>query len=130
MEADASDDFDRPSGVHWNSILRKGCSKVIDFESVLCIHTHTQASCNTWGVVQLPFRPSRLRKKFQDALAEASANAEETISGIRTIRVFNAERFSIASYAKEIRNSLEIGAKLASMGVRVLVVIIETKSKQ
>jgi ABC transporter fused permease/ATP-binding protein len=43
----------------------------------------------------------------QDALADASNVAEETISGIRTVRFFAQERFEISRYAKALAASLE-----------------------
>ncbi len=46
-------------------------------------------------------------KKSQDALAQASTVAEETISGMRTVRSFAQEDFEISRYDKSLQLSLK-----------------------
>ena len=55
----------------------------------------------------------RLRKKFQDELAAASATAEESIGNIRTVRSFSQERKAMGNYGTDIDKSYKVGAKLA-----------------
>jgi ATP-binding cassette subfamily B protein len=57
----------------------------------------------------------RLATKVQDALAAATAVAEEVISGIRTVRSFAREHQEVARYGKAIERSFELGAKQALM---------------
>ena len=51
----------------------------------------------------------RLRKKFQDDLAASNVVSEESISSMRTIRSFGAERKVTKSYEEKIQKSLNIG---------------------
>ncbi|MFN8510216.1 MAG: ABC transporter transmembrane domain-containing protein [Deinococcaceae bacterium] len=58
----------------------------------------------------------RLRKlstHFQDRLAEASGNAEESISGIRVVQSFTAELFESGRYAQAMRASFVAAMKRA-----------------
>jgi ABC transporter fused permease/ATP-binding protein len=50
----------------------------------------------------------RLSRKVQDALARASNVAEETLSGIRTVRAFAREEREAARYGKEVEDSYEL----------------------
>lgn len=52
----------------------------------------------------------RLRKKFQDELAASNVISEESISSMRTIRSFGAERKITKSYEENILKSFDIGA--------------------
>lgn len=54
-----------------------------------------------------------LRKKFQDALADAGTAAEEAISSIRTVRSFVGEDKAYNSYSNEIQNSYGHGKNMA-----------------
>ena len=53
---------------------------------------------------------------FQDRLGDAGAQAEESLSSIRTVRTFSAEKKSCNLYGKDIDKSYAIGAKLAALG--------------
>lgn len=55
----------------------------------------------------------QLRKQFQDALAEASTVAEESISSIRTVRSFANESTACREYHKSVHDSYLVGAFLA-----------------
>lgn len=55
----------------------------------------------------------KLRKNFQDKLADAGTVAEECISSIRTVRAFNGEKKVLADYNAEIMKSYDIAKKLA-----------------
>ena len=57
-----------------------------------------------------------LSKIFQDELAAASIVAEETISSIRTVRSFAAEKRLEQEYNKNVTKSFEVGKKLAVAG--------------
>jgi len=63
--------------------------------------------------VQYGRRLKNLRKKFQDELAASSVIAEETISSVRTVRSFAAERKVSDDFAKTVDKSYQIGKKLA-----------------
>jgi len=47
----------------------------------------------------------RLSRKSQDALARAGEVAEETFSGIRTVRTFNRETMEIESYSAQVEDA-------------------------
>lgn len=55
----------------------------------------------------------RLAREVQDALAEASSVAEESLSGIRTVRAFAAEPREIARYGAAIDETYRLGARVA-----------------
>lgn len=55
----------------------------------------------------------KLRKTFQDKLADAGTVAEECISSIRTVRSFNGEQKATENYEAEIMGSYAIAKKLA-----------------
>jgi ATP-binding cassette subfamily B protein len=57
----------------------------------------------------------RLATKVQDALAAATAVADEVISGIRTVRSFARERQEVSRYRKAIDRTFELAAKQALM---------------
>ena len=62
----------------------------------------------------------KLRKDFQDKLADAGTVAEEAISSIRTVRSFNGETKASHSYDTEIYKSYDVAKKLALLtGTRV-----------
>jgi len=50
----------------------------------------------------------RLSKAVQDALAQSNEVAEESISGIRTVRSFAAEEGELARYGKAVRHSFAL----------------------
>ncbi|CAF1125845.1 unnamed protein product [Rotaria sordida] len=54
-----------------------------------------------------------LRQQFQDKLAEANKTAEESISNIRTVRIFGSECKVIDRYKQNLMKSFTIGKKLA-----------------
>ncbi|CAF3643399.1 unnamed protein product [Rotaria sp. Silwood1] len=54
-----------------------------------------------------------LRQQFQDKLAEANKTAEESISNIRTVRIFGSECKIIDRYKQNLMKSFVIGKKLA-----------------
>lgn len=58
----------------------------------------------------------RLSKRFQDALADATQVAEESIAGIRTVRAFAAESRTNQRFADKVRTSLRLGEKRALAG--------------
>ncbi|UJR33415.1 hypothetical protein I4U23_020859 [Adineta vaga] len=55
----------------------------------------------------------KLRKQFQDELAGAGTTAEESISNIRTVRIFGAEKKVSSHYHENLLKTYEIGKKLA-----------------
>ena len=50
----------------------------------------------------------KLSKAFQDALASATEVAEETLSGIRTVRAFAQEEAEVGRYGDEVEQSFEV----------------------
>jgi ATP-binding cassette subfamily B protein len=54
-----------------------------------------------------------LAKKVQDVLAESNEVAEESISGIRTVRSFDAERSEFVRYSRAINRSFELARQRA-----------------
>ena len=56
----------------------------------------------------------RLSRKVQDALARATDVAEETLSGIRTVRAFAREGREAARYGKEVEASYDLARQRAS----------------
>ena len=50
-------------------------------------------------------------KNTQDALATSSSIAEETLSGVRTVKAFAQESFEIKRYDHELENSFQINKK-------------------
>ncbi|XP_033747567.1 ABC transporter B family member 25-like [Pecten maximus] len=65
------------------------------------------------GAVQYGKLVKKLRKKFQDKLADAGTMAEESLSSIRTVRTFSAEGKAGHMYGVEIDESYNVGKKLA-----------------
>lgn len=57
-----------------------------------------------------------LSKEAQDALANASEVAEETISGIRTVRAFNREEREQSRYNEAVDRSFEVARQRALAG--------------
>nr|CAI99870.2 putative ATP-binding cassette, sub-family B, member 10 [Brachidontes pharaonis] len=55
----------------------------------------------------------KMQKKFQDKLGDAGTVAEESLSGVRTVRSFSAEPKTVHNYGKEINESYRIGKQLA-----------------
>ncbi|CAF2155732.1 unnamed protein product [Rotaria magnacalcarata] len=55
----------------------------------------------------------KLRKQFQDELAAAGTTAEESISNIRTVRIFGAENRISNHYSDNLLKSYGVGKKLA-----------------
>jgi len=55
----------------------------------------------------------RMRKDFQDKLADAGTVAEECISSMRTVRAFNGEKKVVSDYQNEIMKSYAVAKKIA-----------------
>lgn len=55
----------------------------------------------------------RLSTRVQDALADATDVAEETLSGIRTVRAFAREDLAILRYAEAVNRSFRLAARRA-----------------
>ncbi len=55
----------------------------------------------------------RLSKKVQDALAEATGVAEESLSGIRTVRAFAREEVESARYGEKVERSFDLARQVA-----------------
>ncbi|XP_052227186.1 ABC transporter B family member 1-like isoform X2 [Dreissena polymorpha] len=58
----------------------------------------------------------KLRKDFQDRLGDAGTQAEESLSSIRTVRMFSAESKSADLYGVDVDRSYQVGKKLAAAG--------------
>jgi subfamily B ATP-binding cassette protein MsbA len=54
-------------------------------------------------------RLRRISTRFQDRVAEANADAEEALSGIRVVKSFTAEALERARYARAIDESFRLG---------------------
>ncbi len=63
------------------------------------------------GAVVYGRRVRKLSRDVQDALARASEVAEETLSGIRTVRVFAAERTESERYGRAVMGSFELARR-------------------
>ena len=65
------------------------------------------------------FYGSKLRKvsrKVQDALADASEVAEETLAGVRTVRAFAQEEREIERYTAAVDESFRLARHRAALG--------------
>jgi len=60
-------------------------------------------------------RIRKLSRDVQDSLAEASEIAEETLSGVRTVRSFAREPQEIARYGKAVERSFQTAKRRASI---------------
>ncbi|MFT3841868.1 MAG: ABC transporter transmembrane domain-containing protein [Myxococcaceae bacterium] len=60
------------------------------------------------GAVAYARRVRKLSREVQDSLAKSSEVAVESLSGIRTVRSFAAERSDIARYVKAVDESLQL----------------------
>ena len=69
------------------------------------------------GAVIYGRRIRKLSKEVQDSLAASSEVAEETISGIRTVRSFAAEASEGKRYAERVQHSFELAKKRAWAGM-------------
>ena len=58
----------------------------------------------------------KLRKGFQDRLADAGTQAEENLSSIRTVRTFSGETKACNSYGADVDKSYDMGKKLSMLG--------------
>ncbi|MDG1478747.1 MAG: ABC transporter transmembrane domain-containing protein [Myxococcota bacterium] len=56
-----------------------------------------------------------ISRNFQDALAESTVVAEETIAGVRTVRAFAREEQEIARYSEAVEASFAIAKRRASI---------------
>ncbi len=63
------------------------------------------------GAVYYGRRLRRLAREVQDALAKASEVAQETLSGIRTVRAFAAEATETARYDASVQESYRLARK-------------------
>ncbi len=68
------------------------------------------------GAVMYGRRVRKLAKDTQDALAEASAVAEESLSGMRTVRSFDAEKKEVEKYGVAVEKSYDIARRRTRMG--------------
>lgn len=55
----------------------------------------------------------RLSKRVQDALADATQVAEETLAGVRTVRAFAREEAAIETYGSAVQRSFRLAARRA-----------------
>ncbi|MGA9523739.1 MAG: ABC transporter transmembrane domain-containing protein [Myxococcaceae bacterium] len=67
------------------------------------------------GAVVYGRRVRKLSREVQDALAKSSEVAEETLSGIRTVRVFAAERVESDRYGRAVMGSFELARRRAGI---------------
>jgi len=58
----------------------------------------------------------KLSKQVQDALARASEVAEESLSGIRTVRSFDREAMESSRYTQAVEDSFELARQRARVG--------------
>jgi ATP-binding cassette subfamily B protein len=56
---------------------------------------------------------ARLSRDVQDALGDAGSVAQETISGIRTVRAFTGEASALASYGRAVQRSFTLSKRRA-----------------
>ena len=63
------------------------------------------------GAVIYGRRVRKLSKEVQDALAASSEVAEESLSGVRTVRSFAAEKSEVARYQSAVEKSFELARK-------------------
>lgn len=60
-------------------------------------------------------RMRKLSRAFQDALAASTVVAEETISGVRTVRSFAREKTELARYSDAVQESFKVAKHRASI---------------
>ena len=65
------------------------------------------------GAMLFARRVRALSKTTQDALAQASEVADETLGNIRTVRSFAREAFELGRYAGKVNTAFEMGRRLA-----------------
>eukprot|EP01050_Picozoa_sp_SAG11_P017785 SAG11_NODE_2604_length_3179_cov_2.347078_3_plen_395_part_00 len=58
----------------------------------------------------------RLSKQVQDALAEATESAEESLGNLYTVRAFSKERYEIGNYSRSVHNAYSLGRTMALAG--------------
>ncbi len=68
------------------------------------------------GAVVYGRRVRKLSREVQDALARASEVAEESLSGIRTVRSFAAEEAEAARYSESVRLAYELARRRVRNG--------------
>ncbi|KAL8604642.1 hypothetical protein ACOMHN_013422 [Nucella lapillus] len=78
----------------------------------LTTHTLPHPHPHSHGRVSGKFVQKK-RKEFQDCLADASTQAEEALSSMRTVRMFSGEGKVNHLYGKEVDRSYRVGSKLA-----------------
>lgn len=67
------------------------------------------------GAVVYGRRVRKLSKEVQDALARSSEVAEESLSGIRTVRSFSAEEHEVARYGEAVDHSFELARRRSKL---------------
>src|SRR5205085_12113947 len=68
------------------------------------------------GAVTYGRRIRKLSREVQDSLAAASEVAEETISGIRTVRAFAAEKLEAQRYSGKVQHAYQLARKRTFAG--------------
>ncbi|WP_373047294.1 ABC transporter ATP-binding protein [Vulgatibacter sp.] len=67
------------------------------------------------GAVVYGKRVRKLSREVQDALAKASEVAEESLSGVRTVRSFTAEEKEVARYGAAVEASFDVARRRAKV---------------
>jgi ATP-binding cassette subfamily B protein len=68
------------------------------------------------GAVWYGRRVRRLSREVQDALASANEVAEESIAGVRTVRLFDAEASAVGRYATRVQDSYRLALRRGVLG--------------
>lgn len=74
------------------------------------------------GAVFYGRRVRKLAREVQDALAKASEVAEETLSGIRTVRSFAAEQIEAVRYTAAVEGAYELARRRVRQGAIFMVI--------
>jgi ATP-binding cassette subfamily B protein len=76
------------------------------------------------GAVAYGRRLRKLSRDVQDALAAASEVAEETLSGIRTVRAFTAEPHEVERYGAAVERSFALARSRSRLGALFMGVVM------
>lgn len=76
------------------------------------------------GAVLYGRRVRKLSREVQDTVAEAASVAEESLAGLRTVRLFAAESAEAARYATSVRRGFELAKKRAGTSAAFIGVAI------
>eukprot|EP00743_Colponemidia_sp_Colp-15_P006227 GILK01006698.1.p1 GENE.GILK01006698.1~~GILK01006698.1.p1 ORF type:complete len:700 (-),score=110.28 GILK01006698.1:58-2157(-) len=102
-----------PSGIKSVVVIVGGFSMMFSLSPPLAGLAGAVVPAIGWGTREYGRYRKRLSKEMQAELARATAIAEEKISNIRTVKIFNGEQREVGSYVQYLDRTFDLGKKTA-----------------